>query len=94
LIDFEAIEACSREVEGKRIPEIGMVRQALSIIPNSMTQVASRSGKTDIECRVITETDDVRRRLVSPIRILNSHFQAAGDLITKQGKTRPVVCVR
>ncbi len=27
--------------------------------------------------------DDVRNRVVTPVRILNAHFQAAGDLIAR-----------
>ena len=39
LIDYEAIESCSREVEGKDVPSIKEVRQVLSKIPGSMAQV-------------------------------------------------------
>ena len=39
LIDYEAIESCAREVEGKDIPSIEEVRAALSKIPGSMAQV-------------------------------------------------------
>jgi len=31
---------------------------------------------------------DVRNRTLTPVRILNSHFDSAGDLIAKHGKTR------
>jgi predicted nucleic acid-binding protein len=34
--------------------------------------------------------DDVRNRAVTPVRILNAHFQAAGDLIARHGKTRQI----
>ncbi len=34
--------------------------------------------------------DDVKNRIVTPVRILNAHFQAAGDLITRHGKTRQI----
>ena len=34
--------------------------------------------------------EDVRNRTVTPVRILNSHFQAAGDLIARNGKTRQI----
>ncbi len=33
---------------------------------------------------------DVGDRVVLPARILNAHFDAAGDLISKYGKTRPI----
>lgn len=33
---------------------------------------------------------DVRDRLFNPIRILNSHFEVAGDLITRYGKTQQI----
>jgi hypothetical protein len=39
LIDYEAIESCAREVEGKDVPSIEEVRQMLSKIPGSMAQV-------------------------------------------------------
>jgi Arc/MetJ-type ribon-helix-helix transcriptional regulator len=39
LIDWEAIESCAREVEGKDVPSIEEVRQRLSKIPGSMAQV-------------------------------------------------------
>ena len=38
FIDWEAIESCAREVEGKDIPWIEEVRQTLSKIPGSMGQ--------------------------------------------------------
>jgi putative addiction module CopG family antidote len=38
LIDYEAIESCAREVEGKDVPSIEEVRQMLSKIPGSMAQ--------------------------------------------------------
>ena len=38
LIDWEAIESCSREVEGKDVPSIEEVRQRLSKIPGSIAQ--------------------------------------------------------
>ena len=31
---------------------------------------------------------DVRNRTVTPVRILNAHFESAGDLIARHGKTR------
>jgi uncharacterized protein len=34
--------------------------------------------------------DDIRNRMVTPVRILNAHFQAAGDLIATHGKTRQI----
>ena len=37
-IDYEAIEYCAREVEGKDVPSIGEVRQTLSKIHGSMAQ--------------------------------------------------------
>ena len=37
-IDWEAIESCSREVEGKDVPSIEEVRQRLSKISGSMAQ--------------------------------------------------------
>jgi len=39
LIDYEAIESCAREVEGKDVPSIEEVRRMLSKIPGSMAQV-------------------------------------------------------
>jgi len=33
---------------------------------------------------------DVGDRVVIPTRILNAHFETAGDLISKYGKTRPI----
>jgi predicted nucleic acid-binding protein len=33
---------------------------------------------------------DVRIRTVTPVRILNAHFESAGDLITRHGKTRQI----
>ena len=38
LIDWEAIESCAREVEGKDVPSIEEVRQRLAKIPGSMAQ--------------------------------------------------------
>ena len=38
LIDWEAIESCSREVEGKDVPSIEEVRHRLSKISGSMAQ--------------------------------------------------------
>jgi Arc/MetJ-type ribon-helix-helix transcriptional regulator len=38
LIDYEAIEYCAREVEGKQVPSIEEVRQMLSKIPGSMAR--------------------------------------------------------
>lgn len=38
LIDHEAIESCTREVEGKDIPSIEEVREALAKIPGSMAR--------------------------------------------------------
>src|SRR4051794_12311351 len=39
LIDYDAIESCTREVEGKDVPSIEEVRAALSKIRGSMAQV-------------------------------------------------------
>jgi uncharacterized protein len=33
---------------------------------------------------------DVRNRAVTPVRILNAHFESGGDLIAKRGKTRQI----
>src|SRR5277367_3971640 len=33
---------------------------------------------------------DVRNRTVTPVRILNAHFESAGDLIAKHGKSRQI----
>ncbi len=33
---------------------------------------------------------DVRNRTLTPIRILNAHFESAGDLIAGHGKTRQI----
>jgi putative addiction module CopG family antidote len=38
LIDWEAIESCARELEGKDIPPIEEVRRMLAKIPGSMAQ--------------------------------------------------------
>ncbi len=38
LIDWEAIESCAREVEGKDVPSIEEVRRMLQKIPGSMAQ--------------------------------------------------------
>jgi len=38
LIDWEAIESCARQVEGKDVPSIEEVRQMLSKIQGSMSQ--------------------------------------------------------
>jgi putative addiction module CopG family antidote len=38
LIDWEAIESCAREVEGKDVPSIEEVRRMLAKIPGSMAQ--------------------------------------------------------
>ncbi len=38
LIDYEAIESCAREVEGKDVPSIEEVRRMLSKISGSMAQ--------------------------------------------------------
>jgi Arc/MetJ-type ribon-helix-helix transcriptional regulator len=38
LIDWEAIESCAREVEGKNIPSIEEVRRLLAKIPGSMAR--------------------------------------------------------
>jgi hypothetical protein len=34
--------------------------------------------------------DDVKNRIVTPVRILNAHLQAAGDLSARHGKTRQI----
>ncbi|MFI5387050.1 MAG: type II toxin-antitoxin system ParD family antitoxin [Fimbriimonadales bacterium] len=41
LIDYEAIESCAREIEGKDVPSIEEVRRMLSKIPGSMAQAVS-----------------------------------------------------
>src|SRR5262249_6893850 len=46
LIDWEAIESCAREVEGKDVPSIEEVRQMLAKIPGSMAQ-AVIEGRED-----------------------------------------------
>jgi uncharacterized protein len=33
---------------------------------------------------------DVKNRTLTPVRILNVHFESAGDLIAKHGKTRQI----
>jgi predicted nucleic acid-binding protein len=33
---------------------------------------------------------DVKNRTLTPVRILNAHFESAGDLIAKHGKTRQI----
>jgi len=33
---------------------------------------------------------DVRNHTVTPVRILNAHFESAGDLIARHGKTRQI----
>jgi len=33
---------------------------------------------------------DVRNRTVTPVRILNAHFESASDLIARHGKTRQI----
>jgi predicted nucleic acid-binding protein len=33
---------------------------------------------------------DVRNRTLTPIRVLNGHFESAGDLIARHGKTRQI----
>ena len=33
---------------------------------------------------------DVRDRTMTPVRILNAHFESAGDLIARHGKTRQI----
>lgn len=38
LIDYEAIEYCAREVDGKAVPSIEDVRRTLAKIPGSMAQ--------------------------------------------------------
>ncbi len=38
LIDWEAIESCACEVEGKEVPSIEAVRRVLAKIPGSMAQ--------------------------------------------------------
>ena len=38
LVDYEAIESCAREVEGKDVPSIAEVRRMLSKIPGSMAK--------------------------------------------------------
>ena len=38
LIDWEAIESCAREVEGKGVPSIEEIRRMLAKIPGSMAQ--------------------------------------------------------
>jgi predicted nucleic acid-binding protein len=34
--------------------------------------------------------DDVRIRILTPVRILNAHFESAGELIARHGKTRQI----
>jgi predicted nucleic acid-binding protein len=34
--------------------------------------------------------DDVRTRILTPVRILNAHFESAGDLIARHGKARQI----
>jgi putative addiction module CopG family antidote len=38
LIDYEAIESCTREVEGQEVPSIEEVRRMLAKIPGSMAR--------------------------------------------------------
>ena len=45
LIDYEAIESCAREVEGKDVPSIEEVRRSLAKIPGSMAQVVIEERK-------------------------------------------------
>jgi predicted nucleic acid-binding protein len=33
---------------------------------------------------------DVRNRTITPVRILNAHFESAGDLIARHGKARQI----
>jgi len=140
LIEYEAIESCARQVEGKDVPSIEEVRRMLSKIPGSMVQavieeredrfqmpgyffdtsalvkhyhtelgspkvdlILGESGSDYSIARLtlaevasvfakkvrtgeITEADfdrlrlrfhaDVRNRRVSPVRILNAHFES------------------
>jgi putative addiction module CopG family antidote len=47
LIDWEAIESCAREVEGKDVPTIEEVRRMLAKIPGSMARavIEEREGR-------------------------------------------------
>jgi predicted nucleic acid-binding protein len=49
------------------------------------TAVLSTASYTKVRSRFLA---DVKRRVVRPVRIVNVHFQLAGDLIGKHGMTR------
>jgi uncharacterized protein len=70
-----------------------------SIARLTLAEVPSVFAKK-VRTGAITDTDfdrlrvrfyaDVRNRTVIPVRILNSHFESAGDLNTRHGKTRQI----
>jgi len=46
LIDYEAINYCARELEGKDVPSIDEVRRFLAKIPGSMAQAVIEERET------------------------------------------------
>ena len=46
LIDYEAINCCARELEGKDVPSIEEVRRFLAKIPGSMAQAIIEERET------------------------------------------------
>ena len=46
LIDYEAINCCARELEGKDVPSIEEVRRFLAKIPGSMAQAVIEERET------------------------------------------------
>jgi predicted nucleic acid-binding protein len=78
---------------------LGEAGAAFSIARLTLTEVPSAFAKK-VRTGEIADSDfdrlrlrfyaDVRDRIVTPVRILNAHFDSAGDLVARHGKTRQI----
>lgn len=78
---------------------LGDAGSSFSIARLTLTEVASVFAKK-VRTGEIADPDltglrlrffaDVRGRVLTPIRILNGHFEAAGDLVAKYGRRRQI----
>jgi predicted nucleic acid-binding protein len=78
---------------------LGEARAASSIARLTLTEVSSAFAKK-VRTGEIADADfvrlrlrfyaDVRNRIVTPVRVLNAHFESAGDLIARHGRLRQI----
>jgi len=78
---------------------LGELGSDYSIAGLALTEVSSVFAKK-VRTGEITDADfdrlrlrfyaDVRNRTITPVRILNAHFEWAADLIARHGKTRQI----